>query len=83
MKLGSVKDHRVFENRDKIIIIIITIVCLLTTIVRLPESKSSGIRLSTGRQRQVEEQSVCRSREVKLIQQQPADSSIHRVLQQY
>lgn len=41
----------------------------LTTVVRLPESEAGGIGLSTGWQWQVEEQSVCGSWKVKLIQQ--------------
>ncbi len=57
--------------------------CPLTAIVRLPESEAGGVGLSTGWQRQVEEQSVSGSWEVKLIQHQPADSSVHRVLQQH
>lgn len=57
--------------------------CPRTTVVRLPESEAGGVCLSTGRQRQVEEQSVSGSWEVKLIQHQPADPSVHRVLQQH
>lgn len=54
----------------------------LTAVVRLPESEAGGVGLSAGWQGQVEEQGVSGSREVKLIQHQPADSSVHRVLQQ-
>lgn len=54
-----------------------------TTVVRLPESEARGIGLSACWQGQVEEQSVSGSWEVKLIQHQPADSSVHRILQQH
>lgn len=57
-------------------------VCPLTAVVRLPEPKASGICLSTGWQWQVEEQSISGGWEVKLIQHQPADPSIHRVLKE-
>lgn len=57
--------------------------CPLTTVVRLPESEAGGVGLSAGRQRQMEEQSVSGSWEVKLIQHQPADASVHRILQQH
>lgn len=56
--------------------------CPLTAVVRLPESEAGGVGLSAGWQGQVEEQGVSGSWEVKLIQHQPADSSVHRVLQQ-
>lgn len=54
----------------------------LTAVVRLPESEAGGVGLSAGWQGQVEEQGVGGSWEVKLIQHQPADSSVHGVLQQ-
>lgn len=57
--------------------------CPHTAVVRLPESEAGGVGLSAGWQWQVEEQSVCGSWEVKLIQHEPADPSIHRVLQQH
>lgn len=57
--------------------------CSHTAVVRLPESEARGIGLSACWQGQVEEQSVSGSWEVKLIQHQPADSSVHRILQQY
>lgn len=57
--------------------------CPLTAVVGLPESEAGGVGLSAGRQWQVEEQSVRGSWEIELIQHQPADSSVHRVLQQH
>lgn len=57
--------------------------CLLTTVVRLPESEAGSVGLSAGWQGEVEEQSVSGSWEVKLIQHQPTDPSIHRILQQH